>query len=293
MNVLSLFDGISCGRLALNRAGIAYDNYFASEIDKHALSVANRHFPDNIQMGDIRDIDLDSLPKIDLLIGGSPCTGFSVIGKGLNFEDKQSKLFFNYVNIMQKVKPQFFLLENVHMKKEWRDIISGHMGVEPIYINSNLVSAASRRRYYWTNIPNVTIPEDRNIVLGDVWDETDNNWLDGKRLERAHYYSETHKKRPLHKYARTKRDKSPAIIASSSYGLFTKNFQMLFDEAAQKYRFMNDLEKERCMTLPDNYTDGLGKTARAKCIGNGWTVDVVSHIFSFLPKEWKREDALS
>lgn len=152
MNVLSLFDGISCGQVALQRAGIKYDNYFSSEIHKDSINVTQENFPNTIQLGDITKIDINALPKIDLLIGGSPCQGFSMVGNQLNFSDPRSKLFFNWVDIKNKIKPTYFLLENVRMKKEFEERISECVGVIPIKINSSLVSAQSRNRLYWTNI---------------------------------------------------------------------------------------------------------------------------------------------
>ena len=168
MNVLSLFDGMSCGQIALNRANIPYDNYYASEIDKHAIKVTQHNYPDTIQLGDVTEIKSSDLPQIDLLIGGSPCQGFSFAGKQLNFEDPRSKLFFEFVRLLKECKPKFFLLENVKMKKEYQDVISEHLGVEPIEINSALVSAQNRKRLYWTNIPGVTIPNDKGILLKDI-----------------------------------------------------------------------------------------------------------------------------
>jgi DNA-cytosine methyltransferase len=174
MNVLSLFDGISAGRIALERAGIKVDNYYASEVDKYAIQISKKNHPNIIQMGDVtkwRDWDID-WSSIDLVIGGSPCQGFSFAGKQLNFEDPRSKLFFDFVDICHRVadenpKMKFFL-ENVRMKKEYQDVISGYMGVEPIVINSSLVSAQNRVRFYWTNIPNVTQPNDKSLLLKDI-----------------------------------------------------------------------------------------------------------------------------
>jgi site-specific DNA-cytosine methylase len=189
MNVLSLFDGMSCGQIALKKLGAKVDNYYASEIDKYAISIAEKNFPNTVHLGDVTKIT--SVPynvKIDLLIGGSPCQGFSKSGNRLNFDDPRSKLFFEFVRILQLVKPKYFMLENVVMNKESRDIISKYLGVEPIEINSNLVSAQSRRRLYWTNIPNVTIPEDKGIVIRDILE--DNGIADmvinqGKQLAKA------------------------------------------------------------------------------------------------------------
>jgi len=168
MNVLSLFDGMSCGRIALDRLGIKVDNYYASEIDKYAIQVSQANYPDIIQVGDITELDLSTLPKIDLVMGGSPCQGFSFAGKQLAFDDPRSALFFEFVRCVKELKPTYFLLENVRMKKEYLDVISEYMGVEPIMINSALVSAQNRVRYYWTNIPGIEQPEQRGIVLRDI-----------------------------------------------------------------------------------------------------------------------------
>ena len=190
MNVLSLFDGMSCGRIALERLGIKVDNYYASEIDKYAMKVSEANYPDIIQVGDVTELDTSTLPNIDLIIGGSPCQGFSFAGKQLAFDDPRSALFFEFVRCVKELKPKYFLLENVRMKKEYLDVISEYMGVEPIMINSALVSAQNRVRYYWTNITNIEQPEQRGIVLRDILESSDiwskkqpkylKNHLDGK-----------------------------------------------------------------------------------------------------------------
>ena len=187
MKVMSLFDGMSCGQIALKKLGAKVDTYYASEIDKYAMKVAKENFPNIIHLGDVTTINAKDM-DIDLLIGGSPCQGFSKSGNRLNFEDPRSKLFFEFVRILKECKPKYFLLENVVMNKESRDIISEYLGVEPIEINSNLVSAQSRRRLYWTNIPNVTVPEDKGIVIKDILE--DNGIADmvinqGKQLQKA------------------------------------------------------------------------------------------------------------
>jgi len=194
MNVLSLFDGISCGQVALNRAGIKYDNYFASEVDKYAIKVTQHNYPNTIQLGDIKEITSSNLPAIDILFGGSPCQNLSFAGnmKGMATKDNyeittldeylrlkndgfelqgQSYLFWEYVRILKEVKPKYFLLENVKMLKKWENMISDVLGVKPIEINSALVSAQNRRRLYWTNIPNVTQPIDKKIMLKDIVEE--------------------------------------------------------------------------------------------------------------------------
>ena len=168
INVLSLFDGMSCGQLALDQLGIPVKNYYASEIDKFAIKVAKANYPNTQHLGDVRWVIPESLPKIDLLIGGSPCQGFSFAGKNLNFDDPRSKLFFEYVRLLKALKPKYFLLENVKMKKESEQIITDMLGVEPVQINSNLLSAQNRKRLYWTNIPFAGMPEDRGVKLSDI-----------------------------------------------------------------------------------------------------------------------------
>lgn len=168
MNVLSLFDGMSCGQLALDKLGVEVGNYFAAEIDKYAIEVSSTRYPYTQHLGSVVDINGYDLPPIDLLIGGSPCQGFSFAGKQLNFDDPRSQLFFEFVRLLEETKPKYFLLENVKMKKEFQDVISSYLGVEPIEINSSLLSAQNRKRLYWTNIPNITQPEDQGIILKDI-----------------------------------------------------------------------------------------------------------------------------
>ena len=174
MNILSLFDGISCGMVALERAGIKVDKYYSSEVDKHAIAISEKNYKKIVRLGDVtkwKDWDID-WSSIDLLIGGSPCQGFSFAGKQLNFKDERSKLFFEYVEILEHIKEQnpkvLFLLENVRMKKEYRDVITRFLKVEPILINSSLVSAQDRKRLYWTNIKGVEQPQDKGLLLKDI-----------------------------------------------------------------------------------------------------------------------------
>lgn len=168
MKVLSLFDGISCGKVALERAGIQVEEYVAYEIDKSAIQISKKNYPEIVQRGDVTKADFTEFKGFDLVMGGSPCQGFSIAGKQLNFEDPRSKLFFEFKRAIDEVKPKYFLLENVKMKKEYENIISEYLGVEPIEINSSLVSAQNRKRLYWTNIPGVQRPEDRGIMLKDI-----------------------------------------------------------------------------------------------------------------------------
>ena len=176
LNVLSLFDGMSCARIALDKLGIPC-RYYASEIDKYAIKVAKANYPDTIHLGSVTDISWKDRylhkhlqPPIDLLVGGSPCQGFSFAGKRLNFDDPRSKLFWEYVRILKQTQPRYFLLENVRMKQESQDVITEALGVEPIAINSNIVSAQNRYRLYWTNIP-FDMPEDKGIVLQDILED--------------------------------------------------------------------------------------------------------------------------
>jgi len=177
MKVLSLFDGMSCGQIALNRLGIEVDTYYASEIDKYAMEITQKNFPETIQIGDVCAVRGEDYQDVDLILAGSPCQGFSFAGKQLAFDDPRSALFFEFIRLLKEIKPKYFLLENVKMKKEYLQIISEQVsacypeipfGIEPIFINSSLVSAQSRQRYYWTNIPNITQPKERGIVLRDI-----------------------------------------------------------------------------------------------------------------------------
>ena len=196
MNVLSLFDGMSCGRLALDRLGIKVDKYYASEIDKYAIQVASANYPDTIQIGDVCDVKGEDYPNIDLILGGSPCQGFSFAGHQLAFDDPRSALFFEFVRVLKEVNPKYFLLENVKMKKEFLDIISDQVGVEPILINSSLLSAQNRQRYYWTNIPGVEQPEDRGLVLKDIL-ETEADERPTKDTERNRRHHKTPEQKSL------------------------------------------------------------------------------------------------
>ena len=252
---------MSCGQIALNRVGIEYDNYFASEIDKHAIKVTQANYPKTIQLGDVTKVKGCDLPKIDLLIGGSPCQGFSFAGKQLNFEDPRSKLFFEFVRLKNETKPTYWLLENNRMKKEYQDIISNHLGIEPIKINSSLVSAQNRERLYWTNIPNVTPPEDKKIMLSDIIGDYDGIWV----------YPRGYNKGGVQPY----KGKSPTITTSS----WEHNFFIYRN--GNKEPFTVDI-CEKLQTLPIGYTNVLSKSKAIKHIGNSWTVDVIAHIFSFL-----------
>lgn len=402
MNVLSLFDGISCGRVALERAGIKVDNYFASEIDKYAIKVSKKNWPDIIHLGTVENWQQWTLPKIDLIIGGSPCQGFSFAGKQLNFEDPRSKLFWTFVDIVNHYKPTYWMLENVKMKQQYQDIISSALKVEPIEINSALVSAQNRRRLYWANFP-ITQPIDKGILLKDIIEDgevdrdksyaLDASYYKGgseKTLKRLYFeksrrqivlggairgrYEEdgstsqrleiqdTEKANALttvqkdsllirvgsagdikgHDYNKrvySTDGKAPALAAASGGNLEPKiainpasmvgrrldndgkrqdysdipAIQYLEVHEGEKsrclstvqkdtllstlpegrydsnnlqqglhYRKLTPIECERLQTLPDNYTNCVSNTQRYRALGNGWTVDVIAHIFTDL-----------
>lgn len=197
VNVLSLFDGMSCGMLALDRLGIKVDKYYASEIDKYAMQVSAANYPEIIQVGDVCDLKSEDFKDIDLILAGSPCQGFSLAGKQLAFDDPRSALFFEFIRLLKEIKPKYFLLENVRMKKEFLQIISEQVsacypeitfGIDPIFINSSLVSAQSRQRYYWTNIPNVDQPKERGIVLKDILEDGFDTERDKSHCLDANYY---------------------------------------------------------------------------------------------------------
>lgn len=272
LRVLSLFDGMSCGQLAISRLGFNYE-YYASEIDKHAIAVTMSNFPDTTQLGSVEhwqlwDIDFAS---IDVLIGGSPCQGFSFAGKQLNFDDPRSKLFFVYVDILnyiRSVNPNVkFLLENVKMKKEYEAVISEQLGVQPIEINSNLVSAQNRKRLYWTNIRGVTQPEDRGIYLKDII--TDGHVEKPKAWTMLQSYNRFPKATESAK-GRYKRCMMP-IVFSTEDCLFNKG-----------WRPINRIEGERLQTVPDSYTREVSESTALGLLGNGWTVEVIKHILKNL-----------
>jgi len=279
-NVLSLFDGISCGRVALERVGIEYENYYSSEIDKYAIQIAQSNFPSTIQLGDVKSWKGWDLPQVDLLMGGSPCQGFTYTGKQLNFDDPRSKLFFEFVDIMNYYKPKYFLLENVRMKQEYQDIISDYLGVQPIKINSALVSAQNRNRLYWTNIPNISQPLDKDIVLKDVLE-------DDESIDFTNYFdmmkpivSKSNRIGIIGKGGQgdriyTTNKKSVTLMAVSGGNGANTGLYLTNEETVRK---LMPTECERLQNLPDDYTKGVSNSQRYKMIGNGWTVDVIAHI---------------
>ena len=323
INVLSLFDGMSCGRIALERAGIKVNNYFASEIDKYAIQVAKHNYPNMQHIGDVTQVKANELPKIDLLIGGSPCQGFSFAGKQLNFDDPRSKLFFEFVRLLKECNPKCFLLENVKMKKEYEDIITEYLGVKPIAINSELFSAQDRKRIYWTNINFKELPNENKLIVEDILEEeVDAKYFidpkrsviicenevkkrkiafigsnsQGNRIYNIHGKSvclcgeggglgaktglyalpcltpDRSEKRQNGRRFKPPHSKFYTLTAMDRHGILTDNF----------IRKLTPIECERLQTVPDNYTKIASDNQRYRMLGNGWTVDVIAHIFGGL-----------
>jgi len=376
-----LFDGISCGRVALERAGIKVDTYYASEIDKYAIKITQKNYPDTIQLGDVNNIDFTQfIGKIDLLLGGSPCQDLSIAKQNRQgLKGERSKLFWKYVEALNVIKPKWFIFENVaSMKKEDKDIITKTLGVEPIMINSALVSAQQRKRLYWTNIPGIQQPKDKHIYLQDILESEYTDRLKSYCID-ASYFKGTNLEQYLEKkrrqvvfdkpfkvgqfnsggqgdrvyaiegksvtlsangggrgaktglylipvqYDRKNKigkelEKAITLMASDWRGLnrnqkqnavvycvaqrgryndngkIEQKYELRFDgetntltivqkdnmiwniEEMYYIRKLTPIECERLQTLPDNYTEGISNTQRYKCIGNGWTVDVIAHI---------------
>jgi DNA (cytosine-5)-methyltransferase 3A len=362
MNVLSLFDGMSCGQIALNKLGIKVDNYFSSEIDKYAMQVTKKNYPGTKQIGSIIDLtreQLLDLGEIDLLIGGSPCQGFSFAGKqkgsstkggikvtslsqylklkelGFEFEG-QSYLFWEYVRVWKIVKPKNFLLENVRITKKWQKMFDEAMGVKPIIINSALVCAQNRVRYYWTNIEGITQPQDKQIVLRDVLEDGEKIGairgryvVDGKRQdykmktaglttqrlevrkdEKSNCLTTVQKDNVVLRPCEAREYKRGSICHHSANAIDingNESIKRVYSDSGKsptlttmqgghrepkvlingcnglRYRKLTPLECERLQTVPDNYTDCVSNSQRYKLLGNGWTVDVIAHIFKNIP----------
>ena len=267
MNVLSLFDGMSCGQIALDKLGIKVDNYFASEIKPHAIKVAQHNYPNTQQVGDVTKLNGYKLPKIDLLIGGSPCQNLSNAqwnGQRNGLEGVKSGLFYEYVRLLKETNPKYFLLENVKMKKEYQDIISGVLGVQPININSKLVSAGMRNRLYWTNIPNVNQPSKVDISLKDILTSGYTT------KEKAYCLLESESRPQKTNWKRFRRWRKKGFV---NIVFETPDFNLF------KNRILNQTELERLQTVPDGYTSILKRNDAACLLGDGWTVDVIAHIF--------------
>lgn len=331
MNVLSLFDGMSCGQIALNRANIKYDYYFASEIKPHAIKVTQHNYPNTIQLGDVRDIKAETLPKIDLLIGGSPCQDFSLANKDRKgLKGLKSGLFFEYLRLLKELKPKYFLLENVAMTDKDLELISQYVGTYPVNINSELVSAQMRNRNYWTNIgpayfdlfgfrhSTIPQPKNRNIKLKDI---LENGYTEMDK-SRCILESESRPLKQQHKMAHrffnsgfttlitkdketflrvkeatkigfvdianneavdlsfpTSKTRRGRLMNDKSNCLLRNNQYFVFQDG--DLRYFTQKELERLQTVPENYTSILKRNEAACLLGDGWTVDVISHILSF------------
>jgi DNA (cytosine-5)-methyltransferase 3A len=313
MKILSLFDGISCARVALERAGIPVYAYYASEINEHAIGISRKNYKDIEHYGDVKNLLTDytghKFDNLDLLIGGSPCQDLSIAKKNRKgLDGKRSGLFWEYVRILHEVKPKYFILENVaSMPKEAKDIISEALGVQPIMINASLVSAQNRKRLFWTNIPGVTQPDDKGIYLKDILeinpDESTYVVMRGRYITKGkstqvlepNYLNKTNTLTTVSKdnliylghinrsngqanriYAI---DGKSVTLSSQSGGLGAKT-GMYIDR--KKLRILTPVECERLQCLPDGYTKGISDNQRRVVCGNAFNVDVVAHILSFI-----------
>lgn len=289
MNVLSLFDGMSCGMAALKKTNLKVDNYYSSEIDKYAIGVSKENYPNIIRLGDIKKWKDWDLPKIDLMIGGSPCQGFSINGKKLNFEDDRSKLFFEFLSLLEIIKPKYWLLENVAtMDNEIKKRIDELIGVEGVFINSNAKSAQNRKRYYWTNIDFKKNLEVCSLKIKDVLEENENFILmkEEKIVKQVFNSSETdgvitlNPKRINGKqtYQQDRiydcEGRMPALTATLGNRFYIKDKNSLI-------RKLTIREQARLQNIPDDFTFGSCSDLQAsKMLGNGWTVDVIVHILN-------------
>ncbi len=300
MHIHSGFDGCGTAYQAFKNLGIPVTRYYANEIDKPAISIASKNHPHIIQCGDITDQYPPN--NIDLMIAGSPCQGFSFAGKQLAFNDSRSRLFFEWIRLFEKVKPKWFVFENVKMKQEHQDVISRYLGVQPIEINSSLVSAQNRKRLYWTNIP-VAQPEDRGVVLQDILENgfsdrdkshcIDANYFKGGNLKS---YFEKHRRQlvfsneglchvgdaDLKGHDSIKRVYHPEGKAPTLTTMQGGHREPKVLANNTTWRKLTPIECERLQTLPDNYTKGVSNTQRYKMLGNGMTCAVIEHILKGL-----------
>jgi site-specific DNA-cytosine methylase len=290
INVLSLFDGISCGQIALERAGIEIENYFASEIDKHAIKVTQTNYPNTKQLGSVINVKAKDLPKIDLLIGGSPCQGFSIAGKKLNFDDDRSKLFFEFVRLKNELNPKYFLLENVRMTDDIADAINELLGVKRIYIDSRNFTGMIRKRYYWTNIPIGEIPT-KNVAIEDLLDNETfdrdlNFFLDRTKYEPTTSYDGIITINPRDNNGKQTWQRGRVYdIKGSCPTICASLFDLNITKDHKTWRKLTINECEKLQGVPKDYTSIVSKNERGKQLGNGWNVDTVAFIFSFLRGE--------
>ena len=309
MKVLSLFDGISCGMLALKRAGVSVEKYDAFEIDKYALQISKKNFPEIVHHGNVFYGDFTQFEGYDLLIGGSPCTYWSIAKKNreINPNGEGFRLFMEYVRALKESKCRYFLYENNNsIHKNIKDEISKYLGIQPIMINSFLASAQQRKRCYWTNIPNVTQPENKGILLNDILDNAV-GWQDKSYCMTASYsgaiFSNTLERKQrtmaavpirIGQYGKggqgqriySVRGKSVTLSANGGgQGAKTGLYKIDLPDGDYVIRKLTPIEAERLQTLPDDYTAGISNTQRYKCIGNAWTSDVIAHILRGLKNE--------
>tara|TARA_R110002051_G_scaffold177651_2_gene247492 strand:+ start:46 stop:900 length:855 start_codon:yes stop_codon:yes gene_type:complete len=283
MNVLSLFDGMSCGQIALNRCGIKYDKYFASEIKKEAIQVTQYNYPNTIQLGDIKKLKASDLPKIDLILAGSPCQDFSVANiqrKGLKGE--KSSLFYEFYRLLKEIKPKYWLLENVRMEASEYQYISNLLKTYPSRINSKLVSAQMRDRLYWNNFgeeyrdlfdfrySDIPQPKDKKILFKDI---IESGYVTAKK---AYCLLEGESRPHKSNKRRFRRWKLVGFVNI----IFTKENLSPFHN-----RFLSKLEMERLQTVPENYTKPLTRNQAASVLGDGWTIDVICHILQRIKNE--------
>lgn len=309
IRVLSLFDGISCGRVALERAGIEVEKYIASEIKKFAIKCTLEHYPDTLEVGDVTKLHYQDgvLWKncekndngwilgekvfegtIDLLIGGSPCQDFSIAGyfyKGkeeYGLKGQKSRLFYEYLRLLEEVKPKYFLLENVKMKKNSEEMLNEYLGVEGIHINSNLVSFQNRARIYWTNIPNVEVPGDKKISFQDYKD-TDQEYCSLFKVKRT-----PSRERMWNGGVYEGLGNCVNITNAEKIGCLTRKQDRCPNSGLIEFedfcRYLTRREIELAQTLPVGYTDCLSYNQMQDVCGDGWTVDVIAHIFKNLKK---------
>tara|TARA_R100001460_G_scaffold25970_1_gene52354 strand:- start:179 stop:1027 length:849 start_codon:yes stop_codon:yes gene_type:complete len=282
MNVLSLFDGMSCGQIALNRCGIKYENYFASEIKKHAIEVTQHNYPKTIQLGNIKDIKKEDLPQIDLILAGSPCQDFSRGNKTRDGLDGQkSSLFFEFYRLYKECKPKYFILENVIMPPADYEYLSRLMETYPVRINSSKVSAQFRDRLYWTNIgqeyrdlfgfrySDIPQPKDKKLYLKDILTSGFTDKLKSRCLLTNTGQINENQEYLLNRYKTT--------------GMITIVFEKE-DLSVESVRTFNQIEMERLQTVPENYTSIVDVNKASDLLGDGWTVDVISHILNYINK---------
>ena len=280
-NVLSCFDGISAGIVALQRAGIEFDNYYAFEIDKFAIKCSMENHPNIIQLGDINNWEDNIIEDVDLIIGGFQCQSFSLAGRGLGFDDPRGQLFFVFDEIIKYYNPNYFLAENVKMKKVYQDVISKSLNVEPIIINSSLVSAQNRVRLYWTNIPNVTQPKDLGIILQDICENIESI---GRPCELREFSENALCHHIANALDISGNDSIKRVYACTGKAPTLTTVQGGHREPKiylgdSMYRKLLPLECEKLQTFPVGYCNMLSKSQANKVLGNSWTVDVIAHIF--------------